>query len=188
MIFKKFHKLIVTMALLLMVLLSCKKNNESIKRDIIISQTSEPFVIPISTDTLNNITYGKISMSTTGLEALIKAQDAQFGLEDITSIKISGFKFALVDTNAKNNLANFSSFLGKVNTNSRDSILIASALSIAEVANDSLIVATANQTTEMKPYFNGTALNYTLSGILRHATTKTLNSRITPQYTIKLEK
>jgi hypothetical protein len=183
---KSYPSLVLLMTTLL-IFFSCKKNSESIKRDIIISSKSNQLIIPITVDTVNSITFGKVTM-TSDLDQLIKAQDGAFGVENITSIKISGFKFSVLDTNVKNNLANFSSLTGQLLISARDTILLASSTQIQNVPSNSLVVPIVNQNTELKPYLVGNSLNYVVAGVLRRPLTKSLTSIIVPQYTITVEK
>jgi hypothetical protein len=175
------------LTLILAFFLSCTKDSESIKRDIIITSKSNDLVIPITTDSLIRIVFGKVTM-TSDLDQLIKAQDGAFGVENITSIKISGFKFSVADTNAKNNVANFASLTGQLAISARDTILLASYPTIQSRPANLLVVPLINQNTELKPYITGGSLNYVIAGVLRRPLTKSLTTNITPQYTITVEK
>lgn len=180
----------ITVFILLILLLgfySCSKNNESIRRDVIVSQKSSAFIIPITTDTLDDVIFGKIPM-TLNLDSLIKVQDEQFGIENISSIKISGFKVELTDTNSANTFANFNFMNAQIVAVGKDSVELASINSIQEVAAKTLTIPVVNQSVELRSYLLESNYSYILSGVLRHKTTKTLTSIITPQFTITLNK
>ncbi len=171
---------------LLFIFSSCKKISEDIQRDMYIYPDSVTFITPVIADTTNAVALGTYT-DRTNFNNLIKAQDPEFGEEDIQSIRIAELKFELTDTNATNNLANFEFLNAQIGTG-RTAVTIASKSENSDFEANTILLPIVNINSDLKNQFIGNAVNFSINGILRRATTKTLGAKIKIKYIVTVKK
>jgi hypothetical protein len=172
---------------LLLVLCSCGKISESIRRDLILTGEPTSFNIPIITDTIGSIKFAEFKAST-NMDNLIQTQTSDFTTANISSIRISQINFKLSDTSKVNNLSNFFSLGTRIIKDGRDTLTLASKGDISETISIEINLPIVNSTTDLKPYLSGANSSYIINGSLKHATSKVLKATMTPVYTVTLEK
>jgi hypothetical protein len=113
------------------------------------------------------------------LDSIIKVKtNGEFGIGDISSVKIKQMVATIANPDAQNNFSNFESarftFSSNTNTNAQQ---IAS-FTFADAYTPTVTYTAPENTPELLPYLNGTELTYNVFGKIRRYTTKALTVSI----------
>ena len=184
---KLTYQLILHAVALLFTFSSCKKISEEIQRDMGITPAALSFTTPIIGNVITETTIGTVAANP-DFDALIKSQDMQFSKADIQSIRVSEMKLEFTDPDKTNNLANFESLTVKIQADGLATLNIAVRTETANTESKSILLPLVNSAFDYRAYLTGTNLKYTVTALLRTATTKTLATTLTPRYLITVAK
>ena len=166
---------------------SCKKLEQSIKRDVIIVPAAVPFTIPEIENTNTGQVAG-IFASTIDLEAEVRRlTEEEFGRNNIQHIKLSSITIDLVDSPAvaENNLGNFEYFTIKM-ISGQNQAVVADIQNHPSGASRSYIFANPETPANLKEILDAGTFNYDIRVKARTPTTKVLEAFITPTYIVSL--
>lgn len=176
-------KIIVPFVLLLAIVAgtaSCKKIIDAVfpgldvdVPEIVITVPYFPFPpgtpIPQSEDQLVSVSQSF------NMDSIIKVKtNGQFGIGDISSVKIKKMVFTIANADAQNNFANFErarfTFSSNTNTNAQE----IAALTFPDTYTPAVTYTAPDNSPELLPYLKGTQLIYNVYGKIRRFTTKAL--------------
>lgn len=140
-------------------------------------------IAPVS-NTTQQQTLGSTSVSY-NLDAEVKKNtDNNFGADIIGSMYLNQVAITLNNANSSNNLSNFESISLQVSTGSSTPVVLGPFAVPAGATN--MATFTVANSPNIKPFFSGSNVNFSLLGKARTATTITLQSRVSA--TIKFDK
>jgi hypothetical protein len=164
---------------------SCKKLEQSIKRDVIISPAGTAFTIPVISNTNSGQVAGMFP-ATIDLDAEIRKLTNEFGKDNIRDIKISSLQITLTDPVVEeNNLGNFEELSVEISSGVNKALL-------TSIQNNSSgksgginfpVISTASG---FKEILGAGTYNYDVRVKARTATTAALNALVTATYTVSL--
>jgi len=184
MILKK-NVFLVSSIVLFSTIFSCKKIEESIKRDVILTPTGTEFTIPITSSINNGAVFGEFS-SSLNLDKAIKDATSDFGISNIQNLRITSLKLD-IDTVKDNYTGNFENINIQITGGDKKTTL-ANVEGNSSAKNKTISIPVSTSATDLKDIISAASFSYKITGKLRTATTAALNARITPTYTITLSK
>lgn len=164
---------------------SCKKIEESIKRDIILTPIGTEFTIPVISSVNNGTIFGEFS-SSLNLDKAIKDATSEFGVSDIQNLKISALRLD-IDTVKDNYTGNFENINIQISGDNKKTTL-ANVEGSSSAKNKTISIPVSSSATDLKDIFSAASFSYKITGKLRTPITTELRARITPTYTITLNK
>ena len=165
---------------------SCSKVKEALNlsTDVTLTPKSAEFSIPAQATTDAEVTFKEIQAEV-NLDSLIKTAAPDFDKTNIKSVKIKGFKIEFLNGDDANNFANFKSINSQLEASGKSPIVIVSTDNNPDEKKTSLTIP-ANETIELKDYISSGIFKYVFKGKLRRATTKALTTKVTVDYTFKV--
>ncbi len=115
------------------------------------------------------------------LDSTVKANTGNvYGANDVSSVKVKQIVFTLTDTDTLNNISNFESVRFTFSSNTKTDTVTIASITFPDTYAATYSYMPANSP-ELKPYLDGSILNYNAFGKLRRITTKplTLNLEVT---------
>jgi len=164
---------------------SCTKIGSLLQYDIPMQSGSVTITIPPTSNT--SAAFNGTGSNSVNIDSVIKANTAgMLGINNITSVKLTGATMTLQNADANNNFANFQSCFASFTSNSDGAPYQVS------VANNSDLYATSitlpvDTTAELKNYMAGSNFTYTAGGQLRTPTTESLTCTITFTFNIHVK-
>lgn len=128
----------------------------------------------------NEVPLGSFSQHF-NLDSTVKANtNGVYGSNDVSSVKVKQITFTLSDPDSLNNISNFESVRFTFSSNTKIDTVTVASITFPDTYAATYIYTPVNSP-ELKPYLNGTVLNYNAYGKLRRITTKplTLNLQVT---------
>lgn len=179
----KINILQASALIIITVLFSCNKISESIQRDVYIYPKAISFTIPKITNTDSVMLVGDLNIKSLNLDSLIKKQSDKFGVANVKSIKIKEFKLELLNADSLNNIQNIETITVKIKAPGQPDQSIATAAPSNSRATK-LTIPLVSEGSELKTFFTSPSFSYSLSGVLRTATTKELKAQVSATYTV----
>lgn len=166
---------------------SCKKLEQSIKRDVIITPAATAFTIPIIGNTNTGQVAGIFSSSIDMETQVRRLTDEEFGRSNIKNIRLSAIKISLVDSPAVegNSLGNFEYFTIKIISGQNQSILTDIQNHPSGVIR-STVFADPETPAGLKEILDAGSFTYDIRVKARTPTTKAMNALVTPTYIVSL--
>jgi hypothetical protein len=176
-------RLLKASIILLTAFASCKET-ETIKRDIIITPAGSEFTIPVISNTNSGQLAGSFEASV-DIEKEMHKVTGEFGLQNITDLRITAFKLELVDTPIMedNNLGNFEGIQVEISSAGKKATL-ARVTDNSSAKSGSILVPGSVSTADLKEILAASPFNYDIRVKLRKPTTKELKAKVTASYTI----
>lgn len=174
---------ISTVILFSLVLASCHKIESALFKPFE-SPLSFEVTIPVITNTTSEVSMGQ-SIVQYNLDSVIKKNTGNaFGADIVGNMYIKDIGLQLLESDGDNNLNNFDFVKLSVSAGGSTPVLFG-PYNITPGSVSSAIFLVANSP-NIKPFFNGTAVTFNLSGKANSVTTRTMRAKISA--TLKFEK
>lgn len=163
---------------------SCDKLKEVLNADINLNPQDIEFTIPIIAATgATTISDVNIQMN---IDSIIKANNVKLSANNIKSVKLKSCTLTLLDGDSSNNFSALEAISMKFNSN-----LKTDYINIIDVTNNPDIEAQSleipiNTTIDLKDYFNATSFSYSIGGIARKTTSKTIQCKAALKYSLNV--
>lgn len=109
------------------------------------------------------------------LDSTVRAQTGGvYGAGDVSSVKVKQMIFALSNADTLNNLSNFESVRITISSDTKTDTVSVASITFPDTYASTVTYTPVNSP-NLKPYLNGSVLNYVVYGKLRRITTKQLN-------------
>jgi hypothetical protein len=184
-------RLLKASIILLTAFASCKET-EKIKRDIIITPAGSEFTIPVISNTNSGQLAGAFEASVNVEEEMHKVT-GEFGINNITDLRITALKLELVDTpiTEENNLGNLEGIQAEISGGGKKVTLTRVTDNPSSRTGSVMLPVSASggvfdgiPNTDLKDILNASPFNYDIRVKLRKPTTKELKARVTASYTV----
>jgi hypothetical protein len=180
----KIFSLSLIAALGILLFSSCDKLKEAINADINLNPQDIEFTIPIISQTgATTISDVNFQMN---IDSIIKANNVKLSANNIKSVKLKSCTLTLLDGDISNNFSALEAISIKFKSN-----LKTDYINIIDVTNNPDIEAQSleipmNTTIDLKDYFNATSFSYSIGGIARKTTSKTIQCKATLKYALNV--
>ncbi|MEZ5047132.1 MAG: hypothetical protein R2831_09090 [Chitinophagaceae bacterium] len=166
----------------LFLLSSCSKIKDKLQTNITMKNADIEFTIPIISST-GTVSGGEENVLV-NIDSLLKANNAEYAVNNIKSVHLKSCTISMVDGDANNNFSALEacnvSF--HANTNTTD-ITLANVENNPDVESYNLSLP-INTDIDFKDYFNATEFTYRFSGTARKTTTKEIHCKANIEYTL----
>lgn len=178
---------IFTALLFVLVIFSCKKINESIQREIVVSPEPALFTIPVIPNTNAGFIAGEF-LDTINLEHELHLVSKEFGPGNVSDVKVLSVKLDLLaDTiDEEHNLALFDDISITVSSGEKKAIL--AKVENSSASEGSMLVQGAVPTTDLKDILTGSTFLYDIRVRAARATSSTLRARLSPVFSVTVKK
>jgi hypothetical protein len=164
-------------------LTSCDKLKDALKVDVAMQTADVSFTIPpqqAGTQTLSEF------ITSLNVDSAIKANNSQFGISNVKSVKITSVRITLLNGDGQNTFGALSDCKMDFSSNNKPDKVTLGSLSNNPDAAVSALDLPVNSSLELKDYFSAASFNYTLSGTTRRAITKTLECKATVKFNVQV--
>ncbi len=165
---------------------SCGKIAGLLNFNLNMQTESVNVTIPVTNDTSGIITVGP-SVSYFNVDSFIKSQTGnQFGAANIASLKLRSVVFTLNNADlTTNNFSSFQSVAASFSSNTNSTPYNVNIANNPDVFSSTLNVP-IDTTIDLKTYI-GNQYNYSVTGRLRHGTTKPLDCTVTFTFSVNVK-
>jgi len=167
----------------------CGQIKQQVTTQLFQAFVTDEFTIPVEIPPItiapaqyNNIAVGAQAID---LDAIIRDRtDGAFGLDDVKGIYLEGLSATVDNADAVSNLANFESVTIELTSGAQAQPVRLTSTTIPDVYA-SEVQFDVDPSVNLKPYFQSTAANYSVSGAVRRPTAKTLSGKIRIRFDVQ---
>lgn len=163
---------------------SCKKVKQLANVDISLTAADINLTIP-QINATGSSTLSEVNVPL-NVDSIIKANNAEFAMKNIKSVKMKSCTITMLDGDAANNFSALESAEVLFASNAVPTLTTIATISGNPDVESYTITVPVNTSVDLKNYFNTSSYTYRLTGNARKTTSKPIQCKATIKYTLNV--